>query len=504
VSEKCERCKRGYASGAPRDDVEWLETRSSAATPGRELRIARCTRCNSLLADLVMPESQARGALGVSTTFRERSPSETHDVCVVHHDQARSALIARDPIALAVVSPQLRRRHLEEVTSGIDPLERNALERIERGEVDCTEAYRGLVTRIVALGSTDLPLINDVRPHGQPRGRPSAAAVGLRTPLDLGDGSRAVVEVRGEQLTLARMRGDAVAWRTEIPTASKDAFLARVIGRNPVELVVLTGPPPNESSGCVFIVQAPDGTVRGPGRHDLRAASFEAHALPSGCTFVASYQHCMVIRDDAQVAWKGSATGFPVAVPIYEGVVVVDAPWRLVALSLPGGNERWAIPVDRGATLAPAGEGHVILTTSDVVARLDARGERPGIVWMAAGASPLALADGGAALVRERWEKGARVVECLVIDPDGARRFRVARPEATKAPTSELAPGVLLYHAAGDVAVSVNERVAYALASPSGSAVYVTVEDGGAWIEYDGIVDRVDGTGRRAGRFRVG
>lgn len=29
------------------------------------------------------------------------------------------------------------------------------------------------------------------------------------------------------------------------------------------------------------------------------------------------------------------------------------------------------------------------------------------------------------------------------------------------------------------------------------------MENGGAWVEYDGIVDRIDRTGKRVGRWRV-
>jgi len=107
-------------------------------------------------------------------------------------------------------------------------------------------------------------------------------------------------------------------------------------------------------------------------------------------------------------------------------------------------------------------------------------------------------------VVRERWEKSGRKVECVVIDARGRRRFAVSRPDATKVPRAELAPGVLLYYGTSDVAVTSGETVSYTLALPEGRQVFVTVEDGGAWIEYDGVVDKVDQSGRRVGRWRVG
>jgi hypothetical protein len=310
----------------------------------------------------------------------------------------------------------------------------------------------------------------------------------------------------GVQLT--RVRGDAVLWRVELPgtAGARDGHVARVQNRHGVaELAVLVGGPQGgEPSASLFLLRAADGALRGPSATPLRAASFEAHALLEGCTFIATYQSCAIARDDAHVVWKGSAAGFPVAVPLARGAVVVDAPWRLVALALPDGRERWSIPVDRGAQLLPSGEGHLLLATSDVVARIDARGASPRLAWMASGASALPLANGGAALVRERWDKAGRTIECVVLDADGRRRVVVPRPEATKVPTAELGPGVLLYHSAGDVAVSVGEQVTYALALPSGSTASVTVDDGGAWVEYEGIVDRIDQSGRRVGRWRVG
>jgi hypothetical protein len=453
------------------------------------VRIARCTRCGSFLVDL-------------ASTDPARPGVELHDVGVVNHEQARLALLEREPLALATVASQLRRRHLEELVAAMPLRERGALERIEQGAVETNEMFRGLITRALAVAS-ELPPFGDVRPRTYGLRRP-AAGVGLRTPLELGDGSRAVLEPGREGLLLLRMRGDAVVWRAELSTRAREAFVARVTGRAGPDLVVLTNHAGGAASGDLFLVDGATGVVRGRGDHGLRAAVFEAHALPEGCTFVASYQAFAVVRADASVAWQGSSAGFPVAVPVGSAAVVIDAPWRLVALELPLGRERWSVPVDRGAAIAPSAEGHLLFTTSDVVARLDVRGDCPRLAWMASGSNALALAGGGAAVVRERWERGGRSIECLVIDANGRKRFGIPRPEATKMPVAEIGSGVLLYHSGGDVAVSVETRIAYALALPEGRQAFVTVEDQGAWIEYDGVVDRIDGMGKRVGRWRVG
>jgi hypothetical protein len=63
---------------------------------------------------------------------------------------------------------------------------------------------------------------------------------------------------------------------------------------------------------------------------------------------------------------------------------------------------------------------------------------------------------------------------------------------------------VLLFHAGGDVAVSVGDRITYALALPDRKTAQVTLEPGGAWVEYEGVVDRIDESGRRVGRWKVG
>src|SRR5262249_51023119 len=158
--------------------------------------------------------------------------------------------------------------------------------------------------------------------------------------------------------------------------------------------------------------------------------------------------------------------------------------------------ELWAIPVDRGAALLPGGEGHVLLATSDVVARVQVSGDAPRFVWMASGGAALPLSGGGTALARERWDKDGPAVEGVVMEAQGGRRCSEPRPDATKVPVAELSPGVLLYHSGGDVAVSVGEQVTYALSLPSGSTAMVTADDGGAWVEYEGVVDRVDQSGR--------
>lgn len=482
MSDKCERCRKGYPGAPPRDDVEWLTARGPLRNAGdEELRIARCTRCGSYLLD------RASAA---------REGAESHDLCVVHHEAARAALIERQPAALAAVSPQIRRRHLERLVATMPTTERATLERIERGAIECTETFRGLATRALAHAS-DLP------PPPASHRLLQDAAVAARGSLDLGDGSRVLLDLSRARPTLLRMRGDAVEWRTELPAAGREGFVARVAGHKAPELVVVVGPAGGEAACSLFLVHGSDGRVRGPGKPALRAAAFEAHALPGGCVFVATFQRFAVIREDASVAYEGSSSGFPVAVPVERGAVVVDAPWRLLALDLPAGSERWTMPVDRGAALAPAGEGHVLLITNDAVARLEVRGPRPRLVWTASGISALPLAGGGAALVRERWEKSVRRVECVLFDAEGRRLFTVPRPEATKVPFAELGPGVLLYKSNSDVAVSVRDRVVYALASPEGKQVNVTVDQGGAWIEYDGVLDRVDRAGNRAGRYRI-
>jgi hypothetical protein len=199
VSERCERCKKGYAGTLPRDDLEWPNGKPDSWRPGvREIRVARCTRCSSWLFDLW-------------STDAERPGVETHDVCVVSHDLARSAALEHDVVSLANVSSQLRRRHLELLVAALPMSSRTALEGIEQGSTPATEAMRGLVTRALALAN-DGPAIGDVRPRAL-LGRGGASAVGVRVPLDLGDGSRAVLEVLRERLTLTRMRGDATSRR---------------------------------------------------------------------------------------------------------------------------------------------------------------------------------------------------------------------------------------------------------------------------------------------------
>jgi hypothetical protein len=130
--------------------------------------------------------------------------------------------------------------------------------------------------------------------------------------------------------------------------------------------------------------------------------------------------------------------------------------------------------------------------------------DKPRLVWLAAGMSVLGLEGGGAAVVRERWERSGRTIECIALDAKGKRRFVIQRPEATKTPTAELGRGVLLFHSGSDVAIATNGVVTYSLSLPDRKSVSVTTEPDGAWIEYEGIVDFVDSAGVKRGRWRVG
>jgi hypothetical protein len=488
MSERCDRCRKGFGASEPREDIEWLLGASGTPRPGeRQLRVARCTRCSSYLVDVV-------------TVDRERAEVAQHDVCVVQHESARAALLDRTPLALAALSSQLRRRHLEELCAEMPTRDRDALGWIEQGSVACTELFRALVTRVHALAATDLPALRDGRP-GAPRYLPSRGAVAPRTPLELEDGSRVLTQ-EGEVTQLVRMRGDRALWRASLEGAGRDVWVARARGGHGTSLVAMS--PASSGEGALAFLVDGDGGVRGRGALQGRAAPFEATALARGCVHVSTSQSQWILREDAAVLWQSSSNGFASVVSVGDAVQLVDAPRRLLSLSLPDGAERWALPVDRGTQLAPSGEGCVLLASSEVMVRVDVRGARPAVRWIAQGASPLPLRGGGVALVRDRWEKAGRRIECVVIDGDGRRRFVVARPEATKAPTAELGQGVLLYHQGGDVAVSVQDRVTYAVSVPQGRTVGVVIEDGGAWIEFDGIVDRIDASGRRVARYRVG
>lgn len=489
MSERCDRCRKGFGSTEPKDDIEWLLGSTNNPAPGtRQLRVARCTRCSSYLVDVVF-------------TDRDRPDAALHDVCVVQHESARAALLDRTPLALAALSPQLRRKHLEELSNEMPTRDRDALGWIEQGSVACTELFRALVTRVYALSATDLPKLSDVRPRTF-SARRAGAAVPPRSTLELEDGSRVMTQAVGDRTQLVRLRGDRVLWRAELDGASRDTFIARARGTNSVVLVALSAT--NDGGGSLAYVIDNDGSVRGPARHEGRASAFEAISLSRGCVFVAGFQSQMLLREDASIAWQAPSAGIANAVSFGDSVHVVGPPWKLVSLALPDGAERWTMPVDKNAQIAPSGDGHVLVASSDVVARVDVRGPRPAVRWIAQGANALPLRGGGVALVRDRWEKAGRRIECIVIDAEGRRRFAVARPESTKAPTAELGNGVLLYHAGSDVSVSANERVTYAVTVPEGRTASVTLEDGGAWIEYDGIVDRVDPSGRRVARYRVG
>lgn len=488
MSDRCDRCRKGFGSSEPKDDVEWLLGATSDPAPTqRQLRVARCTRCSSYLVDVVSIDRDRGNAV--------------HDVCVVQHESARAALLDRTPLALAALSPQLRRRHLEELASEMPTRDRDALGWIEQGSVACTELFRALVTRVFARSTPELPKLSDVRPRTFSSRRPGSA-VPPHSALELDDGSRVVAQSLGDKTQLVRLRGDRVLWRASLEGASRETFVARARGSSALMLVALSTP--TEGTGALAYLVDAEGAVRGPAQHEGRASSFEALALPRGCVFIAGFQAQMVLRDDASIVWQAPAPATANAVSFGDAVHVVEPPWRLVSLSLPDGAERWSIPVDKHALVASSGDGHVLLASSEVVVRVDVRGARPAVRWIVQGASPLPLRGGGVALVRDRWEKSGRRIECIVIDAEGRRRFAVSRPEATKAPTAELGNGVLLYHSGGDVAVSSNERVTYAVAVPEGRTISVTLEDGGAWIEYDGIVDRIDPSGRRVARYRVG
>lgn len=495
MSERCERCKKGFAAGPPKDDVEWHEGMArreplAERTAPRRLRVGRCTRCNLWFVDLWTDDAVRPG-------------HALHDLCTVQHEAARAALLEGLPAALAAVSTQLRRRHAEELVARMSVREQLVLERIEQGVLPSTELFRGLVTHANATSGRELPSLGDVRPRPLPGPR-KAAAVGLRGTLELGEGARLAVEPEAEGVSLARLRGDAVAWKVALPTGSREVFVARALARGRDAAVVLAGSTAEPEAGQVFVVELGSGAVSGPGRHGLRPAAFDVLPLASGCTFVAGYQSALVLREDASVLWQANALVTPSAVPLMDAVAVIDVPWRLVVLELPTGRERCAARVDRNAVLMPSGEGHVLAVTTDVVTRLDLRGADPVFVWGAHGTGALPLGGGGAAVVRERTDKSGRHVECVVLDAGGRRRFAITRTDGLKMPLAELGPGVLLFHANSDVAVTVNDRVAYALALPDGQRPGVTLEPGGVWIEYDGIVDRLDGAGRRVGRWRVG
>jgi hypothetical protein len=489
MSERCDRCRKGFGSNEPKDDIEWLLGSTANPSPGqRQLRIAICTRCSSYLVDVVSCD-------------RERDALMTHDVCVVQHESARDALLNRIPLKLAAISPQLRRKHLEKLSAEMPTRDRDALGWIEQGSVACTELFRALVTRLYALSTTDLPKLSDVRPRTWSPRKPGAA-VPPHSTLELNDGSRVVTQSAGDRTQLVRLRGDRVLWRADLEGAGRDTFVARA--RNTNALVIVALATPNDGAGALAYVIDSEGAVRGPARHEARASAFEAISLSRGCVFVAGYQSQMVLREDASIAWQAPSATVANAVSFADSVQVIEPPWKLVSLALPDGSERWSLPVDKNAQIAPSGDGHVLLASSDVVARVDVRGAKPSVRWIAQGANALPLRSGGVALVRDRWEKAGRRIECIVIDAEGRRRFSVARPESTKAPTAELGNGVLLYHSGSDVAISANERVTYAVTVPEGRTASVTLEDGGAWIEYDGIVDRIDPSGRRVARYRVG
>jgi hypothetical protein len=488
MSERCERCRKGFGQSEPKENVEWLLASSGEPeAQQRQLRIGRCTRCSSYLVDVVQASSER------ATVF--------HDVCVVQHESARAALLDRTPLALAALSPQLRRRQIEELVSEMPTRDRDALGWIEQGSVACTELFRAQVTRVFALSTPDLPVLGDVRPRAT-SWRSMGTAVPPRTALELEDGTRVLTQTHADKTQVVRLRGDRVLWRSELHNAGRETYLARARGSSALLLVALSNVEQQHQANA-YLVDG-DGVVRGPTVHHGRAMQFEAMALPRGCVFVSATQSQFVLREDASVAWQSATTGTTHAVASGDAVHVVDSPRRLLSLSLPDGEERWSIPVDRYAQIAPSGDGHVLLASGDVVARVEVRGTKPSVRWLAQGASALALRGGSVALVRDRWEKSGRKIECVVIDAEGRRRFAVSRPDATKAPTAELGSGVLLYHSGSDLAVSVNERVAYAVAAPEGRAISVTIEDGGAWVDYDGIVDRIDASGRRVARYRVG
>lgn len=489
MSDRCERCRKGYTSPLPRDDLEWPDERPEPWRPGlRELRVARCTRCDSWLLDLWTTDADKHGV-------------ESHDVCVVKHDSARAALLHRDPLALAQVADSIRRRHLEMIIARMPTVDEATLHRIEAGTIETSDAFRGLVTWVMASRG-EHPVLSDLRGHGLRAAPTPARTTGLRVPLEVGDGSRVMLEPRGTKLSLVRMRGDAVAWRTELDVDTREAFVGQVAGsRRPTLIVLAAG---SDGRAAVCVVDAIEGQAQGPVWHDLRVATFEARALPGDCIFVASYQASAVIRHDATAAWKGSTAGFPIAVDLEAGAIVTDAAWRLVSVQLPSGTERWSMPLDRSATIVASGPCHVLISTTDAVARFEISGNRPRLVWLAAGGPVLPLADGGAALVRERWDRAGRTIECLVLAPDGRRRYVLSRPNATKVPTVELAPTVLMFHAGSDVVVTAGASVTYALSLPDRKTPSVTVTPDGVWLEYGGIVDHVDLTGYRTGRWRVG
>ncbi|MDP3276951.1 MAG: hypothetical protein Q8Q09_17265 [Deltaproteobacteria bacterium] len=488
MSERCERCRKGFGSAEPKDDVEWLLGATRIPAEGeRQLRIARCTRCSSYLVDVVSHD-------------RHRENTAIHDVCVVQHESARSSLLDRAPLALAALSPQLRRRHIEELVAEMPTKDREALGWIEQGSVACTELFRATVTRIAAHTTPGLPTLSDVRPRHGFQSTPKLGTPIAGT-LHLSEGVRVVTQHEGGELQLVSMQGDRVLWRTPLPKGVRETQLALVYGTaHPLVLAISRT---STSESLLFLVDHL-GKVRGEKTLDFHGQSVEAISLGSGAILLRNFPSQTLLRDDATVLWQGTAPTRTTHAVVGDSLFVVDASCRMLAIDLRDGHERWSIPTDRNATVAASGDGHILLASSDVVTRFDVRGPRPQLRWIAQGAATLALRNGGIALVRDRWEKSGRRIECIVIDPEGRRRFAIARPDATKSPSAELGANVLLFHNGGDVAVSVHERVSYAVSVAQGQTIGVTLEDGGAWIEYDGIVDRIDAGGKRVGRYRIG
>ncbi len=488
MSERCERCRRGFSNSAPKDDVEWLTDPPGAWRPGAdELYVARCKRCGSMLLDRWHTDAETEG-------------KEHHDVAVVLHDAARAAVTERRPAAIAAVSPQLRRRHLELLVDRMQLEDRESLERIERGQTEATEAFRGLVAHRLAT-MTPAPPIGDVLPRPAPS---FFSTSGTRLRIDLDAGTRLTLELTRDVWWLTRVRGDAVEWRAELHSAGREALLGAVSMPDGDRAVALIAAPTAGEQGELFVVDVATGAVLGRSMHRLRAAPLELRALPSGCIFVATFQRFAVVRGDASVVCEGGAAAMPVAAPVADGVVLIDAPWRLLSLSLPSGEQRWSVPIDRSAAIAPSRDGHVLLSTGDAVARLDVRGPTPRVAWIASGHTPLALDDGGAALVRDRTDKSTRRIECAVYTARGERRQTISRPDANKAPTAQLSTDVLLFHSGGEVAVAAGEHIVYALSLPDRRTAHVTLDVGGAWVSYDGVVDRIASDGQRVGRWRLG
>ncbi|MEI8258909.1 MAG: hypothetical protein WCJ30_24840 [Deltaproteobacteria bacterium] len=242
MSNRCERCRKGYSSPLPRDDIEWPDERPEPWRPGlRELRVARCTRCDTWLLDLW-------------TTDGEKQGVESHDVCLVRHDKARAAVLHRDPLALARVAGLIRRRHLELIVARMPTIDEVTLHRIESGVIETTDALRGLVTRVLATRGTH-PSLSDVRLRSRGAARTPVRTAGLRVALDVGDGSRVLLEPRDAKLSLVRMRGDAVAWRVEIDVDAREAFVGQVEGTRRPTLVVLAAGSDGRAA-LVWVVRA--------------------------------------------------------------------------------------------------------------------------------------------------------------------------------------------------------------------------------------------------------